>query len=239
MKERLQNPVVGDDLTLRLFTYNSNNRSDVAGIEKVEIYSKEGDEPELLKTISSEDIYQEEVGQYSVSFNLSSDIFKIGNYADVWTLILGYDKNDNEIVSTVENGFRLYPMLWYTDTTPIVYDFSFDVRPNKIRKGSKRFLMIGIYPNVPKASDLSRYYENIAITSPLKIYMEMECVSCMPQEPELRMVIEGENVQYREHCRGFYQLDTTDIECGVYNVWFEMEFGESIYISDKQQIQIY
>jgi len=37
-KERNQNPVVGDELTLRLFTYNSNHRRPVDLVEKVEVF---------------------------------------------------------------------------------------------------------------------------------------------------------------------------------------------------------
>jgi hypothetical protein len=37
-KERYQNPTVGDQINLRLFTYNSNNRRNVEEIQKVEIF---------------------------------------------------------------------------------------------------------------------------------------------------------------------------------------------------------
>jgi hypothetical protein len=61
----------------------------------------------------------------------------------------------------------------------------------------------------------------------------------MPQEQDLRLVIDSDDVTLREACRAYYMLDTTEMSCGIYNVWFEMEFGESLYISDKQQLQIF
>lgn len=38
IKERYQNPVVGDTIRLRLFFYNSNNFADVNTIDQVAIY---------------------------------------------------------------------------------------------------------------------------------------------------------------------------------------------------------
>ena len=37
--ERNQNPTCGSTINLRLFTYNSNNRSNVQSIEKVDIFA--------------------------------------------------------------------------------------------------------------------------------------------------------------------------------------------------------
>jgi hypothetical protein len=243
MNERFQNPALGDDIRLRLFTYNSNNRADINEILSVDIYFLDPQEvsdtnPDgrrLVTSIYPPDIQREEVGQYSVTFNLESPIYTIGNYIDVWSLQL---ETDGDTLA-VTNGFVVYPSLWYTDVKPIVYDFSFNVRPNKLRRGSKRFLIIGIYPNVPKATDLVRYYENLLTISPLKIYIDMECVEGMPCEQDLRLVVDGAAVELREKCVGYYLLDTAELLCGIYNVWFEMAFGESIYISDKQQIQIF
>ena len=39
--------------------------------------------------------------------------------------------------------------------------------------------------------------------------------------------------------RAFLDVDALDLACGMYNVWFEMDFGESRYISEKQQLQIF
>ena len=154
---------------------------------------------------------------------------------DIWTItpVEGGD--------TVEQAYNwiVYPNLFFATPIPVVYDFQFRFRPNRLRQGSKRYLIIEIVPNVPDQGDLVRYYTNLAIASPLKISMEMACVECMPQEQDLRLVIDSESINLRENCRAYYLLDTTDLDCGIYNIWFEMEFGESLYISDKQQLQIF
>ncbi|MHA2046001.1 MAG: hypothetical protein ACW99G_14510 [Candidatus Thorarchaeota archaeon] len=245
VKERKQNPVIGDDLTLRLFVYNSNNRANVNSVEKVDIYfldptEKSDSNPlgkRLVKTIPEEEVTFVEDGQYSISVNLETECFTIGDYIDEWHL---QTKECDPIVK-VENWFKVYPDLWYTTPIPIVYDFNYNFRPNKIRAGSKRWLIIDIVPNVPNGCDLERYYANLCIVSPLKISIEMACVECMPKEQDLRLIVDQEDVQFREKGQGFYFLDTEalDLDCGIYNVWFEMEFGESLYISDKQQLQIF
>jgi hypothetical protein len=34
-------------------------------------------------------------------------------------------------------------------------------------------------------------------------------------------------------------LDTSEMEVGIYDIWFEMEMGENVYISDRFQLQIH
>lgn len=243
-KQRFQNPVVGDTLTLNLFTYNSNNRSDVYSVDKVEIYyldpndQSDGnpDGRRLVETINS--ITNTETGLYQVEVELTDPTYVIGKYLDIWTV--SFEENENT-TSKIENFFEVYPDLWYTNTVPIVYDFNYRISPNKIRKGSKRWLIIDITPNVPKATDLEKYYLNLAISAPLKISIEQGCVPCMPPEEDLRLLVDCADVDIREKCVGYYFLDTEDLDLveGIYNVWFNMELGENLYISDKQQIQIF
>jgi hypothetical protein len=105
--------------------------------------------------------------------------------------------------------------------------------------GSKQYLIIEIVPNVPTAGDLRQYYENLAIVSELKLSIEHHCGDCLPTEKDLRLIVDKESVGYREKRYGYYQFDTEDLECGVYNVWFQLDFGGNIYISDKMQLQVY
>lgn len=241
LKERYQNPVTGDQVNLRLFTYNSNNRTDFNNVTKVEIYlldpnSKTIENPSgkvLVETI--ENITHVETGQYLVTLSLEDTKYVIGDYLDVWYV----EVEENETEATIENNWQIYPDLWYTTPIPIIYDFNFSFRPNKIRQGSKRYLIINITPNVPDATDLQRYYENLAIVSPLKISIEKLCGDCVPAEQDLRIVVEQDSVELREKNTGYYFLDTTEMDQGTYNVWFELEFGESLYISDKSQLQIF
>lgn len=242
-KERGQNPVIGDTVVLRLFTYNSNSRVDISDVSKVEIYfldleersASNPDGRRLIETFESEDIIRSDTGEYYVQVEAESAKYTIGNYLDIWTItpVEGGD--------SVEQAYNwaIYPNLFFATPLPVVYDFQFRFRPNRIRQGSKRYLIIEIVPNVPDQGDLVRYYTNLAIVSPLKISIEQACVECMPQEQDLRLVVDAVNVTLREKCRAYYMLDTEDLDCGIYNVWFEMEFGESLYISDKQQLQIF
>ena len=244
MKERYQNPVIGDEVKLRLLSYNSNARANLDSITKVEIYFLDPTEVSetnldgrrLVATVDDEDITPVEVGSYSVTVTLESELFTIGNYVDIWYVSVGQESVN------IENNFTVYPSLWFTTPSPIVYDFNFAFRPNRIRAGEKRWLLIEVTPNVPSKSDLVAFYENLAITSPIKIYMEQECGECVPAEEDLRSVIEGEDVELREKCLGYYFLDTTedglDLKVGIYNLWFQIELGESTYISEKQQLKI-
>lgn len=241
-KERFQNPVVGDELTLRVFAYNSNNYRNFNSVNKVEIYAFDDEattaNPQgkrLVKTIDSVDVSLDDTGQYSTTFTLEEGTFVIGKYEDQWSV----EVEPGESEAIIENRFEVFPDLWFTSPTPVVYGFNFAFRPNKIRQGSKNYLIIDITPNVPKSSDLDRYYQNLAIVSPLKISIEQECGECVPVEQDLRLIVDCELVELREKCVGYYYLDTTEMDCGIYNVWFQMDFGDTVHISDKQQIQIY
>ena len=38
---------------------------------------------------------------------------------------------------------------------------------------------------------------------------------------------------------GYYLLDTTEMEIGIYDVWYELDLGGNTYISDRQSLQIF
>lgn len=237
-KERYQNPVGGDTVILRQFIYNSNNKADPHHITKVEIYVLDktnitDDNPDgrcLLRTFES--VERDCLGEYHVELYLDPEIYPIGRYLDVWTLGLNSTSE-----TSIENCFQVYSSLWYTTPIPIVYDFSFHFQPNKLRKGSKQYLMVEITPNVPRATDLQRYYENLAIVSDLRISMEKACDSC--SFSDLNLIIDNEMVNFREKRFGFYFLDTENMDCGLYNLWFNLCIGSNTYISPKEQLQIY
>jgi hypothetical protein len=234
---------VGNEVNLRLFTYNSSNLQDVIAVEQVAIYfldpnNKTTTNPDgrrLVETIDGDSVTIEDTGTHLITINAETAKYTIGKYVDIWTVTLVED----EPSQTIENQFTLYPDLWYSTPTPIVFDFDFHFQPNKFRQGSKQFLIIEIIPNVPRSSDLERYYTNLAIVSDLKITIEQACGSCMPEEQDLRTIIDEESVDYRELRYGYYKLDTTDLDCGIYNVTLKLEFGDNIYISDRMPIQIY
>lgn len=243
-KERNQNVVVGNDLTLRLFTYNSNHRQSVQNVDKVEIYYLDdgcitAENPEgkrLVQTVESADITTVEDGQYSIEISLEEQVYVIGKYLDVW-----YVNFDSSQSGTVTNEFKIVPDLWFASDLPIIYDFSFGFRPNRVRNGERRWINIEIIPNVPNISDLRRYYANLAVSSPLRIWIEKACGDCLPKEKDLRLIVDGDLVEHRRGTEGSYFLNTEELnmDSGIYNVWFEMEFGENKYISDNLQLQIF
>lgn len=242
-KERYQNPVVGDTVILRLFFYNSNNFADVSEIQKIDIYHvAEGKSIHdvsartFVQTILPVNILQTDTGQYYTEITITENQYIIGNYVDVWTV------NFNSVieeVATVENPFTVYPNLWYTTPIPVVYDFNFAFRPSRLRKGSKRYIIIEVTPNVPKGTDLQRYYENLAIVGEMKVSIEQRSGACLPPEEDLRLIVDKEPVTYREKRYGYYQIDTADMEVGIYDVWFELDLGDNVYISERNQLQIF
>lgn len=244
MKERYQNPVITDIVRLRLLSYNSNARADLDSIDKIEIYFLDPaevsetnvDGRRLVQTIDGTTVTQEETGLYSIQVTLERDRYTIGNYIDIWYCQVGEES------APISNNFAVYPNLWFTTTTPIVYDFNFSFRPNRIRAGSKRWLVVEVVPNVTNGNELLEYYQNLAIVSPIKISIELECGECVPVECDLKLIVDREDVELREKCLAYYFIDTTedglDMKEGIYNVWFEIGLGENVYISEKQQLQI-
>jgi len=243
--ERYQNPKVGDDLTLRQLFWNANVPTDVYSIKKVEIYQHDNDEPDdltkrrLVHTIDEADITHDDTGTYRAEINLEDRLFVVGNYSDVWHVAFEEYNEDENDIAEVTNYFQVFRDLWFTSPVPLIYDFSFSFRPNQIAQGAKQYLITQITPNVPTASELEKYYCNIAVVSPLYISIAQSCGDCVPEEEDLRLVVDRELVQIREHLYGYYKWDTTDVPCGIYDVWFELEVGDNLYISPKNQIQIF
>ena len=244
IKERGQNPVVGDQLNLRLFSWNSNNKTNVYSFQAINIYFYDPNErtlnnPEgkrLVQTFTASDVQQTDVGEYYIQAILQYGQYVIGHYSDVWIVQV---EKDDPVPITWENHFQIYPNLWFMATEPLAYDFSFYFRPNRLRLGAIQYLVVNIKPNVPHASDLHRYYMDLAINSPLSIYMIQTCGECLPEDEDERTVINGDPIIYRDKCEGRYLLNTTELYEGIYDVWFEMSFGDSVFVSDRQQLQLY
>lgn len=69
--------------------------------------------------------------------------------------------------------------------------------------------------------------------------MELNCGPCPPNEQDLRVIIDRALVEERDKVFGFYLLDTKDLDCGIYDIWFELNYADTIEISPRQQIQIF
>lgn len=249
--ERNQNPTVGDTINLRLVTFNSNQLSNVLSVDQVEIYRLDPtlcsdtnpDGRYLVTTILGNNVTNESTGSYLIALTTSSPTYTIGKYIDKWYVRFDTDDSDP---AKVENHFEIYPDLWYTATMPAVYGFDFQFQPNRIRRGSIKWLIIKITPNVPRRTEIERYYTNLAISSNMTISMEKTCGQCPPQQSDADcndLILDNDLVSVRDKVFGYYQLDTTenglDLECGIYDVWFTLNYADSIEISPRMQLQIY
>lgn len=244
-KARYQNPVIGDIVQLQLFVYNSNMYAELQSINSVSIYYLDKtqvacDNPEgkvLVQTIPGSSVQNIAQGEYEVDLYLDPAIYThTGRYLDVWNVTF----TTGDIPTDLTHLFQVYPELWYTTPIPVVYDFSFYFQPNKIRYGSKKFIEIQIRPNVPTATDLASYYENLAIVSQVFITISVSCGPCTSTcQTDLNTIVDRQPAQYREKNRAYYFIDTSQFDCGIYDVFFELDFGGSTYISDTNQLQIY
>jgi hypothetical protein len=243
LKERGQNPIVGDTVRLHLLIMNQHNFADPQSVGSVEIYTLDPtfvscdnhDGRRLVATVDGADVQKADVGSYFVDLVTTDPAFTIGRYLDIWTVQFENEPHPAKITQ----HWKIYPDLWFTSPIPIVYDFQFKFQPNRFRQGEKKYLRIEIVPQVPNASDLAKYYENLAIVSDVKISIEQACGPCIPAETDLRLIVDSEDVTFREKRYAYYQLDTEDFDCGIYNVWFKLELAGNTYISDKNQLEIY
>lgn len=243
--ERFQNPVTGDTVRLRLLTYDSNALFNVSSVDSVEIYfydpaTKSDTNPQgltLIDTIPGAAVQHLDTGQYAVEIYLETDKYVIGRYVDKWKI---HPVAELPQVTAESQFFDVYPHLFYTSPSPVVNDFTFHFQPNRMRKGSKQYLTVEVVPNVPNASDMQRYYEMIIAVAQLYISIAKSggCGSCDTDSDE-DMLVENEHIAFREKRFGYYQLDTEDMDCGLYDVSFRLELGDNIYISDKMQLQVF
>ena len=245
-KDRNESVQPGDEVRLKLFTFSAGAAKDVDEIDKVEIYrlfvlDQTEDNPlgrELVETVQGSSVVNDSTGEYHIDVDLDTETYVVGRYQDDW--IHTFEEGLPETTSTYD--FQVFPNRWFTDSKPILHDFTFNYTPTRIPKGSVKFIQIEIIPNVPRGTDRQRYYENIAADGILYISIEQKCGECMPAELDLRLLVDEVCVTEREGCFGFYKLDTSDtsdFECGIYNIWFKLTLGTNTYISDKQQIQIF
>lgn len=242
-KFRYQNPVIGDTVRLGFDVYNSNLLTDPTAIQKVEIYfldptARQESNPDgrvLFAEIAANSVVRDSEGRYYVDVALTPPQYITGNFLDVWHVQFRLD----EPVGEVEQSFGVYPDLWITSPIPIVYDFQFRFTPSRLRQGEKKFIQCEIMPQVPRQSDLVRYYTNLAIAADISVSIAFNCGECIPAEADLRIIVDNEPMEYKEKGVAFYKLDTSEMDCGIYDIWASLQFGDNVYISEKQQIQIY
>src|ERR1019366_2184071 len=221
IKTRNQNLVVGDTLVLKLFARNSNNFADLYNIDHVDILFENCPEDcndkknvatdALVETIAGSSIQRDGVGVYHFGLSTTAPEYKIGRYHDVWYVTF----NNGDVQTYYRQDFKLNPDLWILSGTPVIYSFDFRFTPNRMRQGSKKWLVIQIIPNVPRAVDMQKYYENIAISADLRINIEQACGPCLPPEEDLRLVIDNCPVTERDKVFSYFLIDTCDWDCGI------------------------
>ena len=244
-KDRFQNPVIGDTVRLMLLVMNSNNTAALSLVDKVEIYYLDPtahtipnpDGRTLIETVSGASVLNPTLGTYEVDEFIDPALFtQTGNYLDLW--YVQYTLADP--ISTISQYFTLYPDLWATSPTPIVYDFSFGFSPHKLRLGENKEIEIEIIPNVPRASDLEKYYQNLAISADLSVSIAKRCTDCPPScDSDLDLIVDGAPTDYRERNRAFYRIDTNQYDPGIYDIWFTLNFGTNTYMSENFQFMIW
>lgn len=130
-KERNQNPVIGDNVNLKLFFYNSNNFASVYNISEINVYYLDPDAISctnlegrtLIETIPGTNVSNPQTGEYLLDLYLNPLLYTgTGRYIDSWIVTL---ESTDTIPTTFEQLFTIYPDLWYVSPIPIVYDFSF------------------------------------------------------------------------------------------------------------------
>jgi hypothetical protein len=222
---------------------NQNLPSNFHCVDKVDVYFLDPHQktPEnvdgrtFVSTIPDTSVINSETGNYYIDLFLEGPLYVIGNYLDIWTVTF----KPTDQPTTIENNFTIYPDLWTTTVIPVVYDFNFNFQPNRLIKGSKQWLIIEVIPNVPRATDLQRYYISLAILGDLKISIAEKCGPCTPKNEDSRLIIDQAPMDFREKVFGYYKINTEDFDCGLFDVWFTLETGGNTYISPKNQLLIY
>lgn len=240
-KERYENPVPNDTVNLRYLQFNGNQSASVNLIDRVEIFFldpfnrsvADPDGRRLVQIVTA--VVENATGEYVASVAMPHPQYVIGKYIDKWYV----QQEEGEPVSTTEFSFEVYADKWYAAPEPYVFNFGFAFRPNKFRQGEQRWIVVELTPNVAHASDLERYYADLAVTPSLFVTVSLRCGDCVPVEQDLRTVIERQPVQLRNKKYGQYFFDTTELDCGIYDIWFDLEFGGNKYISPRNQLQIF
>ena len=242
-KERGQNLKKNDTVKLKMLSFNGGEYKDPFEVNEVQIFKlfavEATDDNQygavLVETIDGGDVVKDDVGKYHINVALNDSDYTIGKYKDVWNIVF----EEGMPAALHDDFFEIFANAWFTDSRPIVHDFSFNFIPNRVVKGSKKYIRINVEPDLVQGSDKKRYYENLIAAGELYINVQLACGDCVPEESDLSLIVARGVISERDKCSGYYFLDTTELDCGIYMVWFELELGPNLFVSDKQPLQIY
>lgn len=255
IKERGQNPTLGDTILLRLLTYNSNALADVYEIEKVEIFFKDPHQriesnPQgeiLVSTIPGDEVIRTSEGNYLVKLETDQTNFRIGDYIDRWTIRF---KEMDDRVGVINKEFDIYRDLWYTSTQPIVYEVAFSYQPTRVIQGSRKYLRTDLKIYAPNKTQVDDYYYYLKTLNNVKIKIWLyEGKELDLKDPQRNIMLNWVQTSYRDGNIAYYLLDTSidpriNGTCGpwplgVYKVQFRADLGETIHLSNPYTLQVY
>jgi len=255
IKDREQNPIIGDTIRLRLFSYSSNTRAEVYEVECVRIYfldqdQRSEDNPDgriLMDTIPGTDVDNPSTGEYLVSLVTSETSYRVGSYIDRWEV--KFEPQDARS-GIIENNFTIYRDLWYTSSKPIIYDMGFTFAPYKMVQGTKKHLRVDVDVYAPDNSTIDNYYYYLNTLADIQIkIVQDDGDGYDPDVPANNIILNWTSVQWREGTSGYYLLDTSvdprpsragePLGTGIYLVQFKAGLGENVYLSQNFRLQIY
>lgn len=255
IKERTQNPVLGDTINLRLFSYSSNTLSDVYRVKSVKIFYLDHDQrtennPDgrvLIRTVAEPDIQNPSDGEYLLPLITNETEFRVGSYIDRWEIL--FEDTDNRD-GVIENSFHIYRDLWYTSEKPIIYDIGFNFQPYRLVQGCRKHLRVDLEIFAPEEDIIDKYYYYLLTLADIQLrIVQDEGVGYEEVETDKNVVLNWTTVDFRENTTGYYRIDTSADPrphragkpwgTGIYLVQFRATLGGNLYLSQKFRIQIY
>lgn len=255
IRERYQRPVLGDTVKLKILVYSSNQKANAHQVLGVTIFyldidqRSEGNPDGRIEVaaVLPANISNDAPGEYSVDLELNQVDFRIGDYVDRWEFL--FEDADN-YPGIIENDFTVYRDLWYTSPKPLIYELGFNLSPNKIVQGTRKYLRVDLDVYAPDASTREAYYYSLATMADVHIsIVQDEGEGYDPQVPGNNTIVNWSPVQFREDNSGYYLLDTSvdprpqmngaAMPNGIYLVQFRAGLGETLHLSPRFHLQIY
>ncbi len=255
IRERYQNPIVGDTVRLKSFIYNSNVKDNVSSISSIDVFFLDPDRispsnPDgriLMASFSSAQVSNPSIGEYYVDLVTNGSDFRVGSYIDRWNIVF---ESTDQNPGVIENKFNLYRDLWYVSPEPIIYELGFDYEPHKIFRLSKKYIRVDIEVYAPDEDIKANYYYYLLTLSQIYVrIVQDEGDGYDPVDTSKNVLYDWSLVHYRETTRGYYLLDTTvdprpwrlnqPWGLGIYLVQFKANLGETIQLSPQFRLQIY
>lgn len=255
IRERRENPVIGDTINLRVFTYSSNSRADIYQMDSVNIYYLDKEQateanPEgrvHITSIPANQIFHPSQGEYQVVLKTNPVDYRVGTYIDRWE---GLFEIDDSRPGVIENYFNIYRDLWYTSPIPLVYEIGFVYSPTKILSGSKKYIRTDIEIYTRDKSIVEQYYYYLRGLQSIQFRLTLdEGPDYDPVVSENNIIQDWAPMSFAEDRTAYFLLDTSidprpsrsgrPLPLGIYLIQFKAALGETVHLSPKFRLQIY